>query len=170
MCYEITAVMNRIVLSVLLAMALPIAATPISARTCILSNASSEKACKPGSCANKMCCATSRKNTAPSSQPLAKSDSSLNPRLVLLDGAQGGQSDQGSEPLQDKCLRGRFQCAPPVASFMIFSSVASSRDSSPAICPRCITRMRSESASSSSSSEEASRTAQPRPHSARMMS
>jgi hypothetical protein len=76
LCYEVSVVVMRIVLSLMLAMALPIGAMPLSARTCILSNAPSEKACKPGSCANKMCCATSRKNTAPASQPIAKGDSS----------------------------------------------------------------------------------------------
>src|SRR3989440_12101620 len=35
-----------------------------------------EKACKPGSCANKICCATSSRNTAPASHPIAKGDSS----------------------------------------------------------------------------------------------
>jgi len=47
-----------------------------AARSCILSNASSQKACQPSCCANKTCCATSPKNTAPPSQPLAKTDSS----------------------------------------------------------------------------------------------
>ncbi|PYJ88013.1 MAG: hypothetical protein DME71_14110 [Verrucomicrobia bacterium] len=56
-------------------MALPVVAMPLSARSCILSNAPIDKACKPGCCANKTCCATSPKNTAPSSQPLAKADS-----------------------------------------------------------------------------------------------
>jgi hypothetical protein len=54
-------------------MALPFVATPLSARTCILSNVASEKACKPGCCANKKCCETSEKNRATPSQPLAKS-------------------------------------------------------------------------------------------------
>jgi hypothetical protein len=57
----------------MVAMALPVAATPLSARTCILSNVASEKACKPGCCANKKCCETSEKNRATPSQPLAKS-------------------------------------------------------------------------------------------------
>jgi hypothetical protein len=46
-----------------------------AARSCILSNAPSQKACQPSCCANKICCATSPKNTAPPSQPLAKADS-----------------------------------------------------------------------------------------------
>jgi hypothetical protein len=48
----------------------------LASRSCILSNVASEKACKPSCCANKTCCATSPKNTAPQSQPLAKGDSS----------------------------------------------------------------------------------------------
>jgi len=52
---------------------LPVAAMPLSARSCILSNVASEKACKPGCCANKKCCETSEKNRATPSQPLAKS-------------------------------------------------------------------------------------------------
>jgi hypothetical protein len=44
----------------------------ISAPTCILSNARSEKACQPGSCANKTCCATASKHAGSDAQPLAK--------------------------------------------------------------------------------------------------
>jgi hypothetical protein len=47
----------------------------LAARSCILTNAPSQKACQPSCCANKTCCATSPRNTAPSSQPLAKVDS-----------------------------------------------------------------------------------------------
>lgn len=45
----------------------------LPAATCIVTNASSEKACKPGCCANKACCETSSKHTGPPAQPLAKS-------------------------------------------------------------------------------------------------
>jgi len=47
----------------------------LAARSCILSTAPSQKACQSSCCANKTCCATSSKNTAPPSQPLAKADS-----------------------------------------------------------------------------------------------
>jgi hypothetical protein len=57
----------------MVAMVLPVAAMPLSARSCILSNVASQKACKPGCCANKKCCETSEKNRATPSQPLAKS-------------------------------------------------------------------------------------------------
>jgi hypothetical protein len=70
---KVTAVVSKIVISLMVAMAMPVAATPLSARTCILSNVASEKACKPRCCANKKCCETSEKNRATPSQPLAKS-------------------------------------------------------------------------------------------------
>jgi hypothetical protein len=67
--------LNRIMISVVMAAALIAAPVSVSARSCILVNASSQKACQPGCCANKACCATSKKNTAPIFQPLAKSAS-----------------------------------------------------------------------------------------------
>jgi len=67
--------LSRITISLALAAALVAAPIRVSARSCILSNASGEKACHPGCCANNACCAASSKNTAPVSQPLAKGDS-----------------------------------------------------------------------------------------------
>jgi hypothetical protein len=66
-------VLGKTVISIIVVMTLPLAATPLSARSCILSNVATEKACKPGCCANKKCCETSEKNRATPSQPLAKS-------------------------------------------------------------------------------------------------
>ena len=48
----------------------------LSARTCIISDAPIHKACQPGCCANKACCATSQK-AAPVSQPFAKNNSTF---------------------------------------------------------------------------------------------
>jgi hypothetical protein len=67
--------LSRIMISVATAAALFTAPVGFAARSCILSNAPSQKACQSGCCANKTCCATSPKNTAPPSQPLAKADS-----------------------------------------------------------------------------------------------
>ena len=67
--------LSRIMISVATAVALVAAPMGSAARSCILVNAPSEKACQPRCCANMTCCVTSQKNTAPSSQPLAKSDS-----------------------------------------------------------------------------------------------
>jgi len=59
-----------------MATALFTAPVGLAARSCILTNAPSQKACQSSCCANKTCCAISPKNTAPPSQPLAKADSS----------------------------------------------------------------------------------------------
>jgi hypothetical protein len=67
--------LNRIIISMAMAAALFTAPMGLAARSCILTNAPSQKACQSGCCANKTCCATSPKNTAPPSQPLAKADS-----------------------------------------------------------------------------------------------
>jgi hypothetical protein len=67
--------LSRIMISVAMAAALLVAPVSISARSCILLNAPGEKACQPGCCANKTCCATSQKNTTPAAQPIAKSGS-----------------------------------------------------------------------------------------------
>ena len=62
---------GRIAIALGLVVALTTAPFHVSARTCIVSDAPIQKACKPGCCANKACCATSEKNTAPISKPLA---------------------------------------------------------------------------------------------------
>lgn len=66
--------LNRIMISVAVAVMLVAAPVGSAARACILVNAPSQKACQPSCCANKTCCATSPKNTAPASQPFAKTD------------------------------------------------------------------------------------------------
>jgi hypothetical protein len=60
-----------------MAMAAALFTAPVgfAARSCILSSVPSQKACQSSCCANKTSCATSPKNTAPPSQPLAKTDS-----------------------------------------------------------------------------------------------
>jgi hypothetical protein len=63
--------MGRILIAVVLAML--VRPLQLPAASCILSNAPSLEGCKPNCCANKTCCATSKKNTMPVSPPLAKS-------------------------------------------------------------------------------------------------
>ena len=70
-------------MSAVLAIALFVAPAQPSAASCILSNAPSEKACDAGCCANKTCCETSQKNTAPPVQPLAKSGSNQQNTVAL---------------------------------------------------------------------------------------
>ena len=73
LCYDVSAVLSRIAISLAVAITVGVAAMPLSARSCILSNVASEKACKPQCCANKKCCETSDKNRATPAQPLDKS-------------------------------------------------------------------------------------------------
>src|SRR5207248_1566449 len=55
---------SRIIISMATAAALFMAPVGQAARSCILSNAPSQKACQSSCCANKTCCATSPKKTA----------------------------------------------------------------------------------------------------------
>jgi hypothetical protein len=64
--------------AILLAVVLALLARPLQlpAASCILSNAPSPEACKMDCCANKTCCAVSKKNVAPTSQPLSQDGAS----------------------------------------------------------------------------------------------
>jgi hypothetical protein len=68
-------VLSRIIVS--LAMSAVLFTAPVSSavRSCILSSAPVQEACKPACCANKTCCATSAEHKSTPSQPLAKADS-----------------------------------------------------------------------------------------------
>ena len=74
LCYT-EIMLSRVIISMAMAAALFTAPVGLAARSCILSSTPSQKACQSSCCANKTCCATSPKNTAPPSQPLAKADS-----------------------------------------------------------------------------------------------
>jgi hypothetical protein len=71
-------------MSIALVAALGTVPLRVSARTCIVYNTPEEKACHMDCCANKTCCATSPKNTAPTSQPLAKSATSHELSATLM--------------------------------------------------------------------------------------
>jgi hypothetical protein len=70
--------LSRIIISIATAAALFTGPAALNARSCILSSAPEQKACKSGCCANKTCCATSKAHKATSTQPLVKPDSSYN--------------------------------------------------------------------------------------------
>jgi hypothetical protein len=61
--------------AILFAVVLAMLVRPLQlpAASCILVNAPSPEGCKPNCCANKTCCAVSKKNTQPFSPPLYKS-------------------------------------------------------------------------------------------------
>ncbi len=64
--------MKQFVLILALMTALFAGAIRLPAQTCILSSSASEKACLPGCCANKTCCAVSSENARLPSPPLSK--------------------------------------------------------------------------------------------------
>jgi hypothetical protein len=68
--------LSRIITSVAMAATLVTAPVSLTARSCILSSAPEQQACKPGCCANKTCCTTSSEHKSTPSQPLTKGDSS----------------------------------------------------------------------------------------------
>jgi hypothetical protein len=59
-------------MAILLAIVLALLARPLQlpAASCILSNAPSAEGCKPHCCANKTCCALSKKSSGPVAPPL----------------------------------------------------------------------------------------------------
>src|SRR2546426_12565742 len=100
--------LSRIIVSLATAAALFTAPVGLAAGSCILSSAPSQKACQSSCCANKTCCATSPKNTAPPSQPLAKGDSSQQLKATGFVAALSFSScETGAE---------QFRCQAPVPS------------------------------------------------------
>jgi len=67
--------LSKIIVSVAVTAVLFAAPLGFATRSCILSSAPTEQACKPGSCANKTCCATSNEHKSTPAHQLAKADS-----------------------------------------------------------------------------------------------
>jgi hypothetical protein len=69
---------------ILFAVVLAMVVRPLQlpAASCILSNAVSPEGCKPNCCANKSCCAASKKNAQPAAPPLYKS-SDVNQQVAI---------------------------------------------------------------------------------------
>jgi hypothetical protein len=72
--------------AILFAVVLAMLVRPLQlpAASCILSNAPSTEGCKPNCCANKTCCATSKKSTMPVSPPLAKSGDANQQQVIAF--------------------------------------------------------------------------------------
>jgi len=102
--------LSRIIISLATAAALFTAPVGLTARSCILSSSPEQKACQSSCCANKTCCATSPKNTAPPSQPLAKADSGQQLSAICFAAALPLSSREvGAEQF-------RFHAAAPLAN------------------------------------------------------
>jgi hypothetical protein len=65
--------LRRVTVGFVVGAALFAATVRLPATPCIVTNTPGPKACQPGCCANKACCATSHERTGPPVQPLAKS-------------------------------------------------------------------------------------------------
>ncbi|PYL78273.1 MAG: hypothetical protein DMF26_01225 [Verrucomicrobia bacterium] len=68
--------LSRIITSLAMTAVLFTGPVTVTTRACILSSAPEQQACKPGSCANKTCCATSSEHKSTPSHSLTKADSS----------------------------------------------------------------------------------------------
>src|SRR5260370_6504357 len=102
--------LSRFIILMAIAATLFTAPVGLAARSCILSSAPSQKACQASCCANKTCCATSPKNTAPPSQPLAKANSGQQLIAICFAGALPLSSHEvGPEQFG-------FQAAAPLAN------------------------------------------------------
>jgi hypothetical protein len=66
-------VMRKTAILFVVVLAMLVRPLQLPAASCILVSAPSPEGCKPNCCANKTCCATSKKSTMPVSPPLAKS-------------------------------------------------------------------------------------------------
>jgi hypothetical protein len=66
---------RNVIVSAGIGLALFSASVRLPAAPCVVTNTPSPKACQPGCCANKTCCATSHERTGPPVQPSAKSSS-----------------------------------------------------------------------------------------------
>jgi hypothetical protein len=67
--------LSRIIVSLAMTAVLFTAPMGVAGRSCILSSAPVQQACKLGSCANKICCATSSEHKSTPAHQLAKTDS-----------------------------------------------------------------------------------------------
>src|SRR4051794_33591524 len=76
--------LSRIIVSLAMTTVLFTAPVGFAARSCILSSAPAEQSCKPGSCANKTCCATSSGHKSTQTHQLAKADSGYDANAAFV--------------------------------------------------------------------------------------
>ena len=67
---SIRSVPSKVAISLLLAITMVVAATPLSAENCVSTTVQGQ-ACPQGCCAKKACCVDAREKSVPSTQPLA---------------------------------------------------------------------------------------------------
>jgi len=108
---------------ILFAVMLAMAVKPLQLPTlsCILSNAPSVEGCKPQCCANKTCCALSRKTTGPVSQPLSQSGDAKQQLVIGFVSVPVIDSNVVAVSAQPTCLSARVRAhsPPPMAATCI---------------------------------------------------
>jgi hypothetical protein len=80
--------------------ALVTAPVGFASRSCILTSAPVQQACKPACCANKTCCATADEHKSNAGQPLGKTDSTckVNATSIALAAAVLPSAESGAQP------------------------------------------------------------------------
>ena len=73
---------TRTILLSTLVLAFVVRPLQLPAASCVLSNGPSHEACKPNCCANKSCCAVSKKSSAPVAPPLVKTGDGAQQLLI----------------------------------------------------------------------------------------
>jgi hypothetical protein len=109
--------------AILFTVVLAMLARPLQlpAASCILSNAPSHEACKMDCCANKTCCAVSKKSRSPVSPPLLKNSDTAQQLLIafvsvpLIDSSAIGASPR--QPCVSVAVRAHSP--PPLAATCI---------------------------------------------------
>jgi hypothetical protein len=93
----------------------------LPAASCILVSAPSPEGCKPNCCANKTCCATSKKRTLPISPPLAKSSDANQQQVIAFVSVPLIDSIAVAASPQPLCVSapGRAHSPPPLAASCI---------------------------------------------------
>src|SRR5260370_20049346 len=76
--------LSSIIVSLAMTAVLFTAPMVVAGGSCILSSAPVQQACKPGSCANKSCCATSSEHKSTPAHQLAKADSSYDVNAAFV--------------------------------------------------------------------------------------
>ena len=91
--------LSRVIVSLAMTAVVVTAPLGLAGRSCILSSAPAQAACKPRCCANKTCCATSNQHKSTSTQPLAKADSNykVSATCVALLSAVPPSSESGAQ-------------------------------------------------------------------------
>jgi hypothetical protein len=87
----------------------------------MLSSAPEQKACNPGCCANKTCCATSNEHKSSSSQPLGKADSNYKPSAtsIAVAAVVSPSSESGAQVILQSNAAFRAHSPPPLALICI---------------------------------------------------